>query len=182
PRSTSSPGRVGPSMAAAENAWPDLPRLSRRDWLRLTAAGVIGHSMSGWLESLAADTASHPQRKRSCILLWMNGGPSQMDTFDLKPGHANGGPYKEIATAAEGMRISEYLPKIAKHGKEMAIIRSMNSKEGDHGRASFLLRTGYLPQGPIQYPTLGSLLSKEMGNDQAELPNFVSVGPYRLFN
>ena len=76
----------------------DFPHLSRRDWLKLAAAGVVGCSMSGWLGRLAAAAAADPQRKRSCILLWMNGGPSQMDTFDLKPGHANGGPFKEIAT------------------------------------------------------------------------------------
>src|SRR5712691_4688528 len=108
-------------------------RLSRREWLKLTAAGVVGYSASGWLETLAADTAQHPQRHRSCILLWMNGGPSQTDTFDLKPGHANGGPFKEIATTAAGMRISEHLPKIARHGDQMVIVRSMSTKEGDHG-------------------------------------------------
>src|ERR1700758_4181932 len=145
-------------MARTENAGPDLPRLSRRDWLRLTAAGVIGHSMSGWLESLAADTASHPQRKRSCILLWMNGGPSQMDTFDLKPGHANGGPYKEIATSVPGIKIGEHLPKIARKAKPLAVVRSMSTKEGDHSRATYYLRTGYLPQGPVQYPPIGSTL------------------------
>ena len=66
------------------------PALSRREWLKLSSAGVISFSMSGWLENLAAATANNPQRCKSCILLWMNGGPSQMDTFDLKPGHANG--------------------------------------------------------------------------------------------
>ena len=76
------------------------PILSRRDWLRLAAAGVVGSSMSGWFDVVAAQTAKDPRRKRSCILLWMNGGPSQMDTFDLKPSHANGGPFKEIATSA----------------------------------------------------------------------------------
>src|SRR5690348_5798243 len=69
--------------------------LTRREWMRLSAAGVVGWSLSGWLETLAADTATNPERKRSCILLWMSGGPSQTDTFDLKPGHANGGPFKE---------------------------------------------------------------------------------------
>ena len=59
--------------------------LSRREWLKLSAAGVVGYSMSGWLEVLAKDAAANPQRKRSCILLWMNGGPSQLDTFDCKP-------------------------------------------------------------------------------------------------
>src|SRR5262249_60476217 len=84
-------------------------RLSRRDWLQLTAAGVVGYSVSGWLEALATDAAGHPQRRRSCILLWMHGGPSQMDTFDLKPGSVNGGPFQEIQTAAPGLRIHEPL-------------------------------------------------------------------------
>src|SRR5579871_1044374 len=156
--------------------------LSRRDWLRLSAAGVLGSSMSGWLETLAAETANHPQRKRSCILLWMSGGPSQLDTFDLKPDHANGGPFKPIATSAPGIKISEHFPKIAKYMKDMAIVRSLHSKEGDHGRATFLLRTGYLPQGPIQYPSIGALVSKELGDDRSELPNFVSVAPFRILN
>jgi hypothetical protein len=156
--------------------------LSRREWLRLTSAGVVGASLSGWLEALAADAAGHPARRRSCILLWMNGGPSQMDTFDLKPGHSNGGPYQEIATAVPGIRISEHLPKIAKFMDHMAIIRSMSTKEGDHGRAAYLVRTGYLPQGPIQYPTLGALVSRELGDDTSELPNFVSISPFRAGN
>src|SRR5947208_7444945 len=121
------------------------PILSRRDWLRLSTAGALGASMSGWMETLAADAAKHPQRKRSCILLWMNGGPSQMDTFDLKPGHENGGTFKETQTSAPGLKISEHLPKIAKFGDRMAVVRSMATKEGDHGRATFLMRTGYLP-------------------------------------
>src|SRR4051794_32505928 len=160
----------------------DFPRLSRRDWLRLTAAGVVPFSLSGWLGALAEQAAGNPRRRRSCILLWMNGGPSQMDTFDLKPGHANGGPYKELQTSVPGIKISEHLPRIAKHMEEMAIVRSMVSKEGDHGRATYLMRTGQLPQGPIQYPSLGAIVSKELGDDLAELPNCVSVAPFRLFN
>src|SRR5712692_3996911 len=104
----------------------DLPRLSRRDWLRLSTAGVVGFSMSGWLERLAADTATHPERRRACILLWMNGGPSQMETFDPKPGNPNGGPTKEIQTSVPGIKIAENLPKIARHMDKMAIFRSMS--------------------------------------------------------
>ena len=152
---------------------------SRRDWLKLAAAGVTGWSMSGWLETLAADAARNPQRRRSCILLWMSGGPSQMDTFDLKPGHANGGPFKEIATTVPGIRISEHLPKLARHMDRMALIRSMSTKEGDHDRATFVLRTGQIPRGPIQYPPLGSLVAKELEGDDAELPSFVSISPAR---
>jgi hypothetical protein len=160
----------------------NAPQLSRRDWLRLTAAGVVGYSASGWLEVLAQETAKSSQRKRSCILLWMSGGPSQTDTFDLKPGHQNGGPYKEIATSAPSMRISEHLPKIARHGHDMAIIRSMSTKEGDHGQATFLMHTGYRPQGPVDYPTLGSLVARELGNETSELPSFVSIAPFRSFS
>jgi hypothetical protein len=168
-----------PSFPHRKNA---LPQLSRREWLKLGAAGVVAYSASGWLEALATDAGKDPKRRRSCILLWMNGGPSQTDTFDLKPGHANGGPFKEIPTSAPGMRISEHLPKVAQHGDQMVVIRSMTTKEGDHGQASFLMRTGYRPQGPIEYPSIGALVAKELGNDLSELPSFVSIAPYRFFN
>jgi hypothetical protein len=163
-------------------SFSNIPALSRREWMKLASAGVVGYSMSGWIEALAADTASNPQRRKSCILLWMNGGPSQMDTFDLKPGHANGGPYKEVATSISGIKISEHLPKIAKFMEHMVLVRSMSTKEGDHGRASFLLRTGYLPNGPIQYPSIGALVAKELGQEDAALPHFVSIAPYRFFS
>jgi hypothetical protein len=156
--------------------------LSRRDWMRLSAAGFAAGSMSGWLEALATDTAAPPTRGRSCILLWMAGGPSQMDTFDLKPGHANGGQFKEIDTSVPGVRFSEHLPLLAKQAEHLAIVRSMSTKEGDHSRGTYLMRNGYLPQGPIRYPTFGSLISKELGQAGAELPNFVSIGPYRVFS
>src|SRR5262245_25967978 len=149
--------------------------LTRRAWLQLTASGATALSLSGWLDSLAAHAAADPRRRRSCILLWMAGGPSQMDTFDLKPGHANGGPFREIATATPGIRISEHLPKIARHTGSMAIIRSMSSQEGDHSRAAFLAHTGYREEGAIRYPTLGSLAVKEHGSDQSALPGFVSI-------
>ena len=157
-------------------------RLSRREWLTLAATGAAVGSSSGWLKALADDAARNPQRKRSCVLLWMSGGPSQMDTFDLKPGHANGGPFKAAETSVPGVRISEHFPQVGKLAEHLAIVRSMNSKEGDHGRATYLLRTGYVPQGPIQYPSLGALVSKELGDDHAELPNFVSVAPFRVLN
>ncbi len=156
------------------------PILSRRDWLRLTQFGAIGWSLSGWLENLAGAAAAAPNRKRACILLWMNGGPSTIDLWDLKPGHANGGPYKEIATSAPGIKIGEHLPGVAKQMKRMAIVRSMSTKEADHGRATYQMRTGRVPGGPIQYPTLGSLVAKELEAADAELPGFVSIAPERF--
>ncbi|MGE5191991.1 MAG: DUF1501 domain-containing protein [Deltaproteobacteria bacterium] len=159
---------------------------SRRDLLRISVASALGVSYSGWLGWLARSSLAGPSgggaRQRSCILLWMNGGPSQLDTFDLKPGHKNGGPYQEIATAVPGIRISEHLPGIAKQAREMAIIRSMSSKEGDHGQATHMMLTGYREQEAVRYPELGSIISKELGKPDNELPNFVSVSPFRFSN
>jgi hypothetical protein len=156
--------------------------LSRRDWLRLAVAGIAGCSLSGWLGKLAADAAADTHRRRSCILLWMDGGPSQMDTFDLKPGHANGGPFREMATAVPGIRISEHLPQIARHMDRLALVRSMNSKEGDHRLAASYVHAGYPQRGPIQYPTLGALVAKEAATEDADLPAFVSIAPFRISN
>jgi hypothetical protein len=156
-------------------------QLTRRDMLRLSCAGLVGGSAFPWLRAVA-DQAARPVAPRACILLWMNGGPSQLDTFDLKPGHKNGGEFKEIATSVPGIRISEHLPKISQLAEHLAIVRSMSTKEGDHSRASYLLRNGYLPQPPVSYPTLGALVSKELGDPAAALPNFVSIAPYRNLN
>ena len=155
------------------------PQLSRRDWFRVSAG--LGLSATGWFPALAADAARNPQRKRACILLWMGGGPATIDLFDLKPGHINGGPFRPI-TAAPGLQIGEHLPRLARHGKHLAVVRSMSTKEGDHSRATYLMRTGNLPQGAIQFPTLGSLVSKELGSPASELPNFVAVSPFRAFS
>src|SRR5262245_29729371 len=158
-----------------------MPRsldLSRRDWLRLSA-GIAGCSASGWLSGLADGAAAHPGRRRSCILLWMNGGPSQMDTFDLKPGHKNGGPFRAIDTAVPGIRISEHLPRLARHADKLALVRSMTSTDGDDAGAIYYAHAGYPQRGPVQYPTLGALVAREAGAESADLPPFVSIAPVR---
>ena len=155
---------------------------SRRDLLKLSACGAFGASMSGWLPAFANEAAQLPGRRRSVILLWMTGGPSQTDTFDMKPGHENGGLFKPIETSVPGIQICEHLPQVAKQMQYCVPVRSMSTKEGDHTRATYLLRTGNLPQGPIDYPTLGSLFSKELGKENSELPNFVAVAPYTQFS
>src|SRR5690242_6130676 len=88
--------------------------LSRRDWLKLSSTGALSASLSGWMNVLASRAAENKTRHKACILLWMEGGPSHKDTFDLKPGTANGGEFKPIATAAPGVQISEHFPKLAK--------------------------------------------------------------------
>jgi hypothetical protein len=146
------------------------------------AAGATGLSFSGWLEAMASDAASNPRRRKSCILLWMSGGASQLETFDMKPGHVNGGPYREIATTVPGIRISELLPRVARLMDHMVLVRSMSTKEGDHSRGTHYLRTGFVPGGPIQYPPLPALVAKELGDESAALPNSVSIAPVLEFS
>src|SRR5262245_55870978 len=94
--------------------WDALGELNRRDALKLAAAGVPGVSLSGWLGVLAGRAAEAKVKHKSCIPLWMDGGPSHKDTFDLKPGTANAGEFKPIATSVPGIQISEHFPKFAR--------------------------------------------------------------------
>jgi len=136
--------------------------------------------MSGWLPALAEQSAQDPSRKRNCILLWMSGGPAQTDTFDPKPGHANAGPFKAIDTTVPGIRIAEHLPGVARWIKHLAVVRSMSTREGDHGRAMQHVRSGYLPQGAIEFPTLGALVARERERAEADLPDYVCITPRGL--
>ena len=154
----------------------DTPEhLSRKDFLKVGAGGIVGVIMAGTNPVMAMRKIAAQQRAKACILLWMSGGPSQLDTFDPKPDTMNGGMFKAIRTAAKGIRISEHLPKLAEQMRELAIIRSMTSREGNHDRASYLLHTGYTPQATVQYASLGSMISFEMGDLNAELPSFISI-------
>ncbi|WP_425616163.1 DUF1501 domain-containing protein [Anatilimnocola sp. NA78] len=153
--------------------------LSRRDLFRAGAAVTVGLSQSSWLQGLASGATTSPERKKSVIVLWLSGGPSTIDMWDLKTGNANGGPYQGMNTSVAGIRISEHLPRVAQEMKDIAIIRSMKTKEGDHGRATFLGVTGYVPQGALQFPAIGSLVAKELGDTSADLPGYVSVASRR---
>ena len=158
-----------------------MKRFSRRQALAI-GMGLSGPSVSGWFPAFAQGVTDDPRRRRHCILLWMSGGPSQTDTFDMKPNHENGGEFKEISTNVPGLKFSEHLPKLAQHADKMAVIRSLSTKEGDHGRGTHLMRTGHKPMGAIQWPAMGAALSKELGSPSEALPSYVSIAPYRAFN
>jgi uncharacterized protein (DUF1501 family) len=156
---------------------------SRRDLFRIAAASLGGLSCSAWLPRLAqaAEGLGAKRPPKACILLWMAGGPSQLETLDPKPGHKNGGPTKAIKTSVPGIELSENLPGIAKQMRDVALIRSMKTREGDHGRATQLMMTGYRPMGgAIEYPVLGSLAAQRLQAPDSPLPGFVSVSPFRL--
>lgn len=110
------------------------------------------------------------------ILLWMNGGPSHLDTWDPKPGHPNGGSTKAIRTSLPGLTVSEHMPGIARIARKLTVIRSMSSREGNHQRAQYLMHTGYAPTPTLVHPSLGAWVSKKLGAPAGGLPSFVSIG------
>jgi len=151
--------------------------LSRRDMLRYSSLSLLAPSLSGWFGPLAARASETKAKSKSCILLWMDGGPSHKDTFDMKPGTKDGGEYKPIDTNVPGIQISEHFPKLAGLMNHAAILRGMSTGEGAHGRAKVYLHTGYKEGvGGLVYPSLGAIASKELGKADFPLPNFVTVG------
>ena len=142
--------------------WNHLDKpITRREILRLSAAGVAGASLSGWFGLLAehaARAAAPPARPKSCILLWMDGGPSHLDTFDPKPDAPADvrGDLKAIATSVPGIQVSEKFPRFAKLMQHAAILRGMSTDEADHGRARVYVHTGYKPgAGGVTLPAPG---------------------------
>ncbi|HYH66694.1 MAG TPA: DUF1501 domain-containing protein [Urbifossiella sp.] len=147
--------------------------LDRRGFV--TAAGA---TLSGWLGRVAAAAPDGP-RPKACILLWMAGGPSHIDTFDPKPEAPADvrGEFRPIDTAVPGVRISEHFPRFAKLTRHAAVLRGMSTLESDHKLATYHLHTGYQNRaGVVAFPSLGAIVAKELGKRDAPLPNFVSIG------
>lgn len=149
--------------------------VSRRGFLRGLAAGSTALAGLRWADFLGAHAAELKQQGRACILLWMAGGPSQFETFDPKPGARTQGPTRAIATSVPGLHIAEHWTRTASVMKDLAVIRSMTSKEGNHGRATYLLHTSYPPSGGIVHPGFGSLVAQQLGSADFDLPHFVSI-------
>ena len=147
--------------------------VTRRNFLRLGAAGVAG---STFLSQISLNAAELKKSGRACILVWLAGAPSQMETFDPKPGTKNGGPTKSIRTAVSGVRIAEHWPKIAAMMKDVAVIRSMQGKEAAHARGTYHLHTSRRQTGNLKFPSFGSVVAHQIGNPKSDMPNFVSVG------
>ncbi len=147
----------------------------RREFLKSVSLAGLAAGTFNWTDLLAGEAAGLRQRGMACIVLWMQGGPSQFETFDPKPGHENGGETKAIDTNVPGIQFSDNFPHLATMADQLAVIRSMTSKEGNHQRASFLLHTSYAPTASVKHPTLGAVVSHELPNPECELPSFVSI-------
>lgn len=150
-----------------------INKVSRRDWLRLAMAGVLGATGSHWILPALARAAQGqgPRRHKSCILLFMNGGASQHHTFTLPE---RDGQYSPIQTDVAGIQISEYLPRLATQMRDWVLIRTMSTGQPDHAVGQELMHTGETPS-TVQRPALGNFASDQLSDPDFELPNFITI-------
>jgi uncharacterized protein (DUF1501 family) len=150
--------------------------LNRRGFLGALAAGAAGYaadmSQVGLLGSPALASELQRQQK-SCIVLWLAGGASQLETWDPKPGAVTGGPFRAIPTSVPGVHISELMPKMAQRMKNTCIIRSLNTRNGDHASGAKTMMRGRRDEANLKYPDLGAVLARELGKTDSPVPDYV---------
>lgn len=156
-----------------------IPRgMNRRHFMKHLAgatawaapAFALTHSMTARAEELRRD-------HKSCILLWMGGGPPSIDIWDMKPGMATGGPHVPMATSGAG-QINSLLPSLAKQMHRLSIVRSMSTQEADHERGRYYMHTGFVPDRNVVHPSYGAVVAHELAREvrSLELPPFISIG------
>jgi hypothetical protein len=151
-------------------------QITRRGLLQLAGGGFASLAATGLLRSLGLNAAELKRSGRACIMVFLNGAPSQLETWDPKPGAGNGGPTKAIATAIPGVQFAEYWPKMAKLMTDMAVIRSLAGKEAAHERGRYHLHTGHRLIGATKFPHIGALTAYKLGDPNSDIPNFISIG------
>ena len=145
----------------------------------LAGASALAGPAAALTGSIEANAQDLKRRGKSAILLWMGGGASTIDMWDLKPGANTSGPFKPINTTGEA-QICEHLPMMAEQMKHLSIVRSMSTREADHTRGRYYMHTGYVPNPNVQHPSYGAVLSHELMNPvrkkSLDIPPFVAVG------
>jgi hypothetical protein len=152
--------------------------MSRRHFMaHLAGSSAAAATALSFGHSLQTHAADLKKNHKAAILLWMSGGPSTMDIWDLKPGATTGGPFQPISTSGD-VQISEHMPMTAKVMDKLAIIRSMSTAEADHDRGRYYMHTGYKPDLNIEHPSYGAVVAHELIDQRQdlEIPPFVSVG------
>jgi uncharacterized protein (DUF1501 family) len=159
--------------------WRDCEGFHRRDFLKIGTAGLLGLSLPELLrlEALGAGTGAGRRKAEAVIMIWLAGGPATIDMWDLKPDAPEGirGEFKPIATTANGVRIGEHLPLMAKAADKVTIVRSLHHTVPAHGPATVFMTTGNAPTTAVQYPALGSLAARLLPVKEA-VPSYVTVG------
>jgi hypothetical protein len=153
--------------------------LSRRAFLKGSLATAGGCAVANWggLFQSSSIAAEAQKRGKRCILLWMNGGASQIDTFDMKPGRPTGGPFRPVSTRIPGTKLCEYLPRMGEKIDKLAIIRSMRTQSPDHPDGIYHMHTCYKMSERTPHPEIGAVAARYLGRPDDDLPSFVRMGP-----
>jgi len=152
-------------------------QMNRRHFLKHVAgASALAVPSLAFLQRLRAAEPELKKQNKSLIILWMGGGPSHMDLWDLKPGTSNGGEFKAIKTPVSGIEVGELLPTVAKQFKHLSVVRSLVTNEGSHERGTTLMNTGRQPSPVVQFPAMGAVASSQMTPKDLALPGFIGVG------
>ena len=158
--------------------------VSRREVFRLGQLAGLGIGLPHYLaaaDQISSDGAT-PSKAKSCILVWLDGGPSHLETFDMKPNASSEvrGPLAAISSSVPGIQLSECLPQLAQRMQDFAIIRSMTSPLGEHNLGAHYLLTGYRPTPVINYPSFHAVANQQLKTSQEELPNNIAIPEYQI--
>lgn len=157
---------------------------NRRRFLELAAGSFLGVSSSNSFGAAGGKTEIAPLASpaKQLIYLYMEGGMSHLDTFDLKTGHENQGSTRPINTNVDGIRVSSHLPNLAKHADKLCIVNSLTSTAGDHEKGNYFMHTSYQQRATIRHPGLGAWHHKLKGKLNPTLPASVFVGRESRFH
>src|SRR5688572_21284359 len=152
---------------------------TRRRMLGMSLGGFLGFASARQAEVFGAPQLNWlmPGREgaapaKAVIVLWLNGGPSQFETWDPKEGRPNGGPTKAIETSVPDLRFADNLALCAKQAEHISVIRSVTTRASDHEQGIYLLHTGYEPTEALIHPSMGSITALEIGPEAGELPSY----------
>lgn len=148
-------------------------QIARRSFLQAAGGGFVVGGLGALTQARASEQLRSNQMR--VLVIFLSGGVSQLETWDPKPKTDTGGPFRAIPTSVPGVHISELLPKTAQHMDKLALIRSINSKEGDHGKGSYQMQFGRNEMPGVEYPHLGSVCAKGLERDNSPLPGFIRV-------
>lgn len=155
-----------------------MPASSKQSTRRGFFQAVAGLGLSFLLPGLdlKASQKRGPERAKSLLTLWMAGGPSQLETWDPHPGTLIGGPIQAIPTSIPDLKIAHFYPQVADEIHALSVIRSLVSKEGDHERATYFVKTGYPPDPTLVHPAVGAIVTHELPNPSCEIPQYITLG------
>lgn len=161
-----------------------ITELERRRFLQLAAGSFLGVSTDSLFAAAGDPSSLTPREKpaKQLIYLYMAGGMSHIDTFDLKTGNENQGSTRAINTKLDGLQVTSHLPNLAKQADKLCVVNSLTSTAGDHEKGNYFMHTSYEQRATIRHPGLGAWNQKMNGKLNPTMPGSVFIGKESRFH